>query len=197
MPEPLIQWSALEWMLALELLVLVILSVMGAIGFVLGRLKDAEDPIGIFIRTFWNELLWPPEVMASDSLKLANQGAGGGGGSSASREMSDEDAFYGRLPKGADGRVAATELVILVVANAASDAVLGRDGDGIRIQVTGEAGDSRSNKALIELIAAAVGVQPFQVTLTKGHYQPRKTVQLQGVSNDDLEIKLSGLGDAD
>ena len=41
------------------------------------------------------------------------------------------------------------------------------------------------------------GVKPYQVTLTKGHYQPRKTVQIQGVSPEELEIRLAALGDAE
>lgn len=188
-------WGLLEWILALELLLVVIFAIMALIGSVLGRLKDKEDPVGIFINTFWKELLWPPTVMAFDTARATSKPL-----PPAQRdrgEASEEDEFYGRLPKGADGRVAATELPILVVANAASDAVVGRDGDGIRIQVTGEAGDSRSNKALIELVANAMGVKPYQVTLTKGHYQPRKTVQLQGVSPDELQAKLAGMNEAE
>jgi uncharacterized protein YggU (UPF0235/DUF167 family) len=84
-------------------------------------------------------------------------------------------------------------LDLLVEPNAASDQVVGRDEGGIRLRVTGEAGESRSNKALIELVASAIGVKPYQVTLTKGHYQSHKTVQVQGLSPDELQDKLASL----
>ena len=38
-----------------------------------------------------------------------------------------------------------------------------------------------------------MGVKPYQVTLTKGHYQTRKVVQIQGVSSDELEDRLANL----
>jgi uncharacterized protein YggU (UPF0235/DUF167 family) len=189
----------LEWVLALEALAVLILSVMWLIGLVLGRLKDKEDHIAIFVHTFWNELLWPPEVMPADSTRTAGKSSGRGTSSSRgyASQATEEDEFYGRIPKAADGRTAKVDLDILVVPNAASDAVLGRDGDGLRLQVTGEPGDSRSNKALIELVANAVGVKPYQVTLTKGHYHPRKTVQIQGISQDDLQAVLANQPEAE
>jgi uncharacterized protein YggU (UPF0235/DUF167 family) len=181
----------LEWVLALEALALLILSIMWLIGLVLGRLNDKEDQIAIFVHTFWHELLWPPEVMAIDGDKLPARSSGPSATTYRKIQPSEEDEFYGRIPKATDGRTAKVDLDILVLPNAASDAVLGRDGDGLRLQVTGEAGDSGSNKALIELVAGAVGVKPYQVTLTKGHYHPRKTVQIQGLSPDDLQAVLA------
>ena len=47
------------------------------------------------------------------------------------------------------------------------------------------------------MVANAMGVKPFQVTLTKGHYQTRKTVQIQGVSPDELQMRLSSLAEAE
>lgn len=180
--------------LALEALMLAILLVMLAIGYVLGRLKDKEDQIGVFVNTFWRELLWPPLVMPIDAATA--RGRSGPPLGPASR-ASDGDEFYGRMPKSADGSVDKVDLEILVVPHAASDAVVGRDSGGLRIQVTGEHGDGKSNKSLIELVAGAMGVKPYQVTLTKGHYQPRKTVQIQGISRDDLDSKLDDLPDAE
>src|ERR1043165_6830084 len=104
---------------------------MRLIGLVLGRLKDKEDPVAIFVNTFWRELLWPPTVMAFDTNRAPGKPLQPAQLDRA--QPSEEDEFYGRMPKGADGSVAATDLAILVVANAASDAVVGRDGDGLRI----------------------------------------------------------------
>jgi len=182
----------LEWVLALEGLALAILGIMGLISMLTAK-QDMTDNLWVFCATFWREFLWPPAVMPIDAKST------GGAGRRASRgpvarpveEASPEDEFYGRFKKGADGRVNKVDLEIIVQAHAPSDAVVGRDGDGLKVQVSGEAGESRSNKALIELVATAMGVKPYQVTLTKGHYQQRKTVQIQGVSADELQVRLT------
>ena len=185
----------LEWLLIGEAVVLAVLAVMGLIGMFMGR-QDRQDPIYLFCSTFWREFLWPPEVMAIDSSRTVARRME----PAVSRpieEPTEEDERYGRVRKGADGRALKSDLMVLVVPHAASDSVVGRDGDGLRLQVTGEAGDSRSNKALIELVAGAIAVKPYQVTLTKGHYQPRKSVQIQGLSPDELADRLSNLNEAD
>jgi uncharacterized protein YggU (UPF0235/DUF167 family) len=188
----------LEWLLIIEVVVLAILSVLGLIGTFIGR-NDRDDPIYRFCSTFWREFMWPPEVMSIDStLAVPRHLAPTGPRSSlAEEEPSEEDLKYGRFRKGADGTALKTDMAVLVVPHAATDSVVGRDGDGLRVQVTGEAGDSRSNKALIELVANAIGVKVYQVTLTKGHYQPRKTVQIQGLSPDELQNKLADLAEAE
>lgn len=191
----------LDWLLIIEFVLLGCMLVLGLISLAMAR-QDPSDPVYIFCRTFWNEFLFPPQVMSIDTGRQPAPRAGSSrGGSNASRatddEVSDDDAFYGRLPKDASGRVQKIDLVVLVEANAATDSVVGRDGDGLRVQVTGEAGDSKSNKALVEMVANAVGVKPFQVSMTKGHYQTRKTVQIQGVSADELQMRLSSLAEAE
>jgi len=190
----------LEWVLILEGLALAILAVMGVIGMFI-RKQDAEepDPIVVFCSTFWREFLWPPEVMGIDSPRMVARQSSPGGGAArpVADDASDDDAFYGRTRKTTDGRDMKTDLAVIVIPHAASDGVVGRDGEGLRLQVTGEAGDSKSNKSLIELVASAIGVQPYQVTLTKGHYHPRKTVQIQGLSEDELQMKLSGMNEAE
>jgi uncharacterized protein YggU (UPF0235/DUF167 family) len=187
----------LEWILIIEGVAIAVLAVMGVIGMFIGR-GDKDDPIYLFCSTFWREFLWPPEVMEIDSSRaVARQYDPAPPSRGGEEELSEEDAMYGRFRKGADGAALKCDLTVLVIPNAADDSVVGRDGDGLRLQVTGEAGDSRSNKALIELVANAIGVKPYQVTLTKGHYQPRKTVQIQGLSQDELMDKLGNLAEAE
>ena len=185
---------ALNWLLIVELVVLGVMGVMALVGAQLAK-QDPDDAVFAFCRTFWTEFLFPPQTMSA--TRTARSGGGGARRTAPKQEPTDADAFYGRFPKDAAGRVQKADLAVLVEPHAASDAVVGRDGDGIRIQVVGEAGESRSNKALVEMVANAVGVKPFQVTLTKGHYQNRKTVQIQGVSPDELAMRLSGLAEAE
>ena len=188
----------LKWLVIIEVVVLVCMGLLALIGTFMRR-QDPDDPVFNFARVFWNEFLFPPEVMSIDTGRQPAPTAGGGGGrkSEPAEEMSEEDGFYGRFPKDEKGRVQKTDLVVLVEAHAASDAVVGRDGDGLKVQVVGEPGESKSNKALVEMVANAMGVKPFQVTLTKGHYQTRKTVQIQGISPDELQMRLASLAEAE
>jgi uncharacterized protein YggU (UPF0235/DUF167 family) len=187
----------LDWLLIIEAVVIACMLVLGLISLFMAK-QDASDPVYVFCRTFWNEFLFPPQVMSIDTGRQPAPSSRSARPSSlAAPEVSEEDEFYGRLPKDASGRVTKVDLVVLVDPHAATDAVVGRDGDGIKVQVVGEPGESKSNKALVEMVANAVGVKPFQVTLTKGHYQTRKTVQIQGVSPDELQMRLAALAEAE
>ena len=190
--------SALEWIVILEVVILALLGVLGLIAAFFIARQDPKDPIARFCATFWREFLHPPEsIPINPSRFIARESGGGGIGGLEPPEPTEDDEFYGRVPRAADGKVNKVDLPILVEANAPSAQVVGRDGDGLRIRVTGEAGDSQSNKALIEMVAKAVGVKPYQVTLTKGHYQPRKSVQIQGVTRDSLAERLEMLPEAE
>jgi uncharacterized protein YggU (UPF0235/DUF167 family) len=184
--------SALEWIVILEVVIIALLGVLGLIASFFIAKQDPNDPVALFCSTFWREFLHPPESIPINPSRFIQSESG-----ESVPEPTEDDEFYGRIPKAADGKVNKVDLAILVEANAPSAQVVGRDGDGLRVQVTGEAGDSQSNKALIELVAKAVGVKAYQVTLTKGHYQPRKSVQIQGVTRASLTERLEMLPEAE
>ena len=188
--------SVLEWTVIIEVVLLGIAGILALVAAMISK-QDPNDPIAVFCRVFWNEFLYPPRELPIDSDQAVARQSGAGRPSrpaeSTEDETSDDDAFYGRFKKDAKGRVKKVELNILIEPHAATDEVAGREGDGIKVRVTGEAGDSRSNKSLVEIVANAMGVKPYQVTLTKGHYQTRKVVQIQGVSADELEGRLANL----
>jgi uncharacterized protein YggU (UPF0235/DUF167 family) len=199
--------SALSWVVLVELVLLGVAGVMYGVALIIAK-SDPDDPIYVFASVFWREFLWPPVVMDIDLERVVvgepersgRRGAGvvvggeGGGGHAAQPDKtSDDDTFYGRVRKGTDGRPLRSELAVLVEPNAAADEVVGRENGVLRVRVTGEPGESRSNKSLVEMVATAVGVKPYQITLTKGHYQTRKTVQVQGISPEQLLDKLDAL----
>ena len=192
--------SVLEWMLIFEAVLLGAAGILALVAMMIAR-QDPNDPIAVFCNAFWREFLWPPRELTIDSdLRAAGKPRAGGASRAAEEDeddSSDDDAFYGRPKKDAQGRVKKVDLTVLVEPNAPADEVAGRDGPGIKVRVTGEAGDSRSNKTLVEIVAGAMGVKPYQVTLTKGHYQTRKTVHIQGISPQELEDRLATLPDAD
>ena len=102
--------------------------------------------------------------------------------------------MYGRVKRDRDGRINTATLELLVIPHSAADQVVGAEDGGLKIQVTGEPGDGRTNKALIDLVSNVIGVKPYQVTITKGHYHDRKTVTIQGIRPDEVAEKISGLG---
>jgi len=182
----------LEWTLLIELILLGILLIAGGIGFIVSK-SNPHDPFAIFVGSFWRTFLWPPVPMEIDdppsSRPLAPLPP-----REPSAEMTDEDAMYGRIKRDRDGRINTATLELLVIPNSAADQVVGAEGGGLKIQVTGEPGDGHTNKALIDLVSNAIGVKPYQVTITKGHYHARKTVTIQGMRPEELGEKISGLG---
>ena len=177
----------LEWIFICELIVLAALGLFGLASLAIAK-TDKSDPIYVFCSTFWRNFLWPPLRMELDSYRSAAR--------AAAVAPRGDDAFYGRVKKDRDGRIVTATLELLVVPNCVKDQVMGVEEGGLRIQVSGEAGDGRTNKLLVELVANAIDVKPYQVTITKGHYQSRKTVQIQGLRPDELESKLSVIGSA-
>lgn len=191
--------SALEWIVILELVLLTAAMIFAGVGWFIAR-TDPDDPIVIFCQTFWNEFLHPPEGTRAS-------GPAAGKPRAARREFDqapnprqlgknkkDEASFYGRVEAGADGTVHTATLNVVVLPHSEKDEVLGRTSDGIELMVTGAPEDGASNKAVIQLVAKAMGVKPYQVTLTKGHYQTRKAVAVTGMDQAQLDGKLERIG---
>ncbi len=185
----------LEWLLIIELILLGAAALFAGVSrLIVGG--DQSDPIFVWCSTFWRNFLYPPEVMEIDSFRFSTKrrsSAPAETEASAAFTNRTDDAVYGRVKKDRDGRIVTANLELLVIANAAADEVVGVEDGGMKINVTGEAGDGRTNKALIELVAGALDLKPYQCTITKGHYHSRKTVQIQGLRPDELDAKLESL----
>lgn len=100
------------------------------------------------------------------------------------------------LDVGADDAAArpnVAQINVKVIPFAERDEVVGMGADGITIQVTAAAEEGRANKVVISLVSGALGVKPYQVSLLKGHYRPRKTLQIAGLAQDAVDQKLSSL----
>ena len=72
---------------------------------------------------------------------------------------------------------------VKVVPGASRDRVVGRYGEGIRVQVSAPAEGGKANRAVEQVIADALGVKAQQVRVVKGHSQPRKAVEVEGVDD--------------
>lgn len=82
-------------------------------------------------------------------------------------------------------------LHVKVVPGSSRDRVAGRYGEGIKVQVAAPPEGGRANKAVVGVLAAALGVKPQQVRVVKGHTQPRKVVEVLGL---EVQEAMSRLG---
>jgi uncharacterized protein (TIGR00251 family) len=82
-------------------------------------------------------------------------------------------------------------LHVKVVPGASRDRVVGRYGDGIKVQVSAPPEGGRANDAVVALLAGALGIKTQQVAIVKGHTQPRKVVEVAGIDSADVLARLS------
>ena len=75
-------------------------------------------------------------------------------------------------------------LSIKVVPGARKDRVVGCYGDAIKVQASSPPEKGRANEAVIELIARELRVSAAQVRIVRGHSQPRKVIEVQGISQE-------------
>lgn len=79
---------------------------------------------------------------------------------------------------------------VKVVPGSSRDRVAGRYGDGIKVRVLAPPEGGKANAAVVELLAAALGLKPQQVRVVKGHTQPRKVVDVAGMEPADVLARL-------
>jgi uncharacterized protein (TIGR00251 family) len=78
-------------------------------------------------------------------------------------------------------------LHVKVVPGSSRDRIAGRYGDGVKVQVSAPPEDGKANKAVVAVLAEALGVKPAQVTLLRGHAQPRKVFEIAGIEQAALD----------
>jgi uncharacterized protein (TIGR00251 family) len=84
-------------------------------------------------------------------------------------------------------------LNVKVVPGAKRDRVVGRYGDGVKVQVSAPPEDGKANKAVVEVLAMALGVKVGQVEIFRGHAQARKAVRVVGLDQINLDVWRAGL----
>jgi uncharacterized protein YggU (UPF0235/DUF167 family) len=108
-------------------------------------------------------------------------------GSVAGIETADAPASVAAM------RARASQLNVKVVPFSDADAIVSIDRDGATVNVVSAPEDGRSNKAVIDLLAKAFGIKPYQISLIKGHYRAKKLVQIAGLDAGQLEQKVSAI----
>jgi uncharacterized protein len=211
--------SVLEWILILEAVFLVTAGMFRLAGALIGK-GDPDDPFTAFYQTFWKVFLRKRGKLRSavtqldvekarkyDQMKqtgnvegikelLENEFGGHAFDESeisAALEESIAGAHHhadaGEAGQPARQRVAT--LSVKVIPFAQKDELVSMRRDGISIQVTCGPEEGQANKAVIDLVAQALAIKPYQITLLKGHYKPFKTVQVAGFDQAELDLKMA------
>jgi len=86
----------------------------------------------------------------------------------------------------------ASRLRLKVVPKAARSSIAGWIGDALKIRVTAAPERGKANTAVIALLASALGISRERIVLVAGETQARKIVEIRGLSDAELRMRLGG-----
>jgi hypothetical protein len=81
---------------------------------------------------------------------------------------------------------------VKVVPGASRDEVAGRHGSAVKIRLRAPAVDGRANDALLDFLAARLGLPRRDITLLRGEKSRQKTIRIEGHSTAAAESALLG-----
>ena len=204
----------LEWLIVLELILLLVLAGYRWVAHLLGR-SAPTDAFVIFYRTFWKAFRTPkrypipvnyqptlpkrPKVHLEEPMEGAGltddeienlmvdslAGGDGGDGRETSRPASDED----------DEAEGISTLEVHVISGG-KVGIKGVEGGAMTIIVDVAPDDGRANRIVIEQACTALQLKPHQVALQAGHTRADKTLRITGLSPSQLKNRLEDLGQA-
>ena len=87
----------------------------------------------------------------------------------------------------------AVQIAVRAQPKASRNAVVGLVGDRLKIAVTAAPADGKANLALRKTLARTLGVRPAAVEILAGRTARDKTVQVHGLSVDQVRAKLGDL----
>jgi len=81
---------------------------------------------------------------------------------------------------------------IKVVPGASRDRIVGALGDALKMAVAKPPQGGAANRAVVKLLASALGVAESDVEIVRGHRAARKEVSVRGMTEADLRLRLEG-----
>lgn len=87
-----------------------------------------------------------------------------------------------------------TTLHLKIVPGASRSRVMGWLGKELKLTVAAPPESGKANAAVIELLAATLGLPPRDITISAGHTRPRKTVTIATLTADELATRLAAAG---
>lgn len=92
---------------------------------------------------------------------------------------------------------AGIRLPLKVVPGASRDRIVGALGEALKVAVSKPPQGGDANKAVVRVLAAALGVPVASVNIVRGHSNPRKEAQVVGLSMQELTSRLAALIDVE
>jgi len=83
-----------------------------------------------------------------------------------------------------------TVIAVKVVPRAASDEIVGWLEGALKVRVQAPPEDGRANRAVEELLAAALRLKKNAVTVERGRASARKRVAIEGLTRDEIVARL-------
>lgn len=197
----------LEWLLVLELIVLVVLALYRYIAALMGRTAPT-DALVIFYHVFWRAFRSPkrypipvnylPVPPREKKPKLEESGEGVG--------LTDDELEMlmagGEAPRGEGQDMAAAlrsahhaDLHVRVVTGM-TIAVRSIEEGVVTISVNVPPDDGRANRIVIEQICTMLHLKPHQIGIHTGQTRADKSLRITGMSESELEKRLEALGEA-
>lgn len=87
----------------------------------------------------------------------------------------------------------AVVLSVIVQPGARRPGVVGRHGDAVKLRVAAPAEAGRANRAVCDLIAAALGARPTDVTIASGASSRHKRLALRSIPPASVSAWLASL----
>lgn len=208
MPKIALNWQPgpLEWLLVLELVILLVLGGYRLIAKLLGR-NAPTDWFVIFYSVFWRAFRSPrnfpvpvnylpvPPKRPKPKLDEEPESAGltdeeiellmGEGGADGARTVKDKEALLSAQHADVHVRVVTGMTV----------AVRSIDEGVVTISVNVPPDDGRANRIIIDQLCVLLHVKPHQVSIQTGHTRADKSMRITGMTEKDLERKLARLSE--
>ena len=89
-----------------------------------------------------------------------------------------------------DPRPQTARLKVKVVPGSSRDQIVGWLGDALKIKVTAPPEKGKANEAVVELLAAALGIATDDISVVSGHSSPAKVVAVSGMDEDRIKTAL-------
>ena len=83
-----------------------------------------------------------------------------------------------------------TKLMIKVVPGASKSEIAGWMGEWLRIRIAAQPEKGKANRALEKLLAESLGISSQAVRLQTGATSPRKVVEIEGLSREEIIDRL-------
>ena len=209
--------GVLEWLIVLELVVLLVLAGYRWVAHMLGR-SAPTDAFVIFYRTFWKAFRTPsaypipvnyqPVLPKRRAPKLEEplEGAGltdeeienlmvdslaGGDGEEGERERAPA-----RLGLDDSGEAEGMSLLEVHVVSGRSVGIQSVEEGAMTVSVDVAPDDGRANRIVIEQACTMLQLKPHQVGLMAGHTKADKTLKITGLSPSQLRDRLAELREA-